>query len=167
MYWRQALLIILVAACIHLYVGNLSTVHGDSMLPTLQDGEWLVIDKISYRFHEPRLLDVVIVRNPATYSPEKKLYVKRIVGRAGDLLEIRSGTLYRNGKSVQEKYSDSQIEDEDFGPYQVPPGMYFVMGDNHHEDASLDSREFGAISQANIVGRARWIVWPLVRRNEL
>ncbi|GFN31128.1 signal peptidase I [Paenibacillus xylaniclasticus] len=145
---------------LHAFVFHLSKVEGHSMEPTLHDHDWLFVNKLVYLIGSPKLDDIVILKDPYE-GTDRKLLVKRVVGLPGDKIEIRERVLYRNGVPAYEPYTDSEIDDNDYGPYIVPEGSYFVMGDNRHSRASRDSRSFGAVTRNQISGRADWIVWPV------
>ncbi|EFM10296.1 signal peptidase I [Paenibacillus curdlanolyticus YK9] len=155
-----------VVLLLHAFVFHLSKVEGHSMEPTLHDRDWLFVNKLVYLLRNPKLDEVVILRDP-TDDPDKRLLVKRVVGVPGDKIEIRQKVLFRNGVQVEEPYVDTAIEDFDYGPYTVPEGFYFVMGDNRHSRASRDSRSFGPVERERINGRADWIVWPMKEMNGL
>lgn len=159
--WLKTLVIALaVVLVMHFFVFNLSTVEGHSMEPTLTEKEWLYVNKFVYLVGKPKVGDVVILNEPGTGDNEKKFLVKRIVGVAGDRIEVFDKHLYRNGEQVDEPYTDTLIEDMNYGPAVVEEDSYFVMGDNRHARASLDSREFGSVPDELIRGRADYIVWP-------
>ncbi len=128
------------------------TVGSDSMRPTLQSGDRVLIDKVSFRFRSPRRGDVVAFAAPDTGT----LTVKRVVGVAGDQVAIRDGVLWVAGRARAEPYVDLKtIDSVYFGPTVVPPGTVFVMGDNRAE--SIDSRDFGPVPLSEVVGRVlRW-----------
>ncbi|AJY74419.1 signal peptidase I [Paenibacillus beijingensis] len=153
-----ALVIVLL---LHVFVFNLSTVVGHSMEPTLKEREWLFVNKLALRLGKPRLGDIVVLKDVSTPSGPQSYLVKRVVGVPGDRIEIRSGKLYRNGAPAAEPYTDSDIDDADYGPVVVEPGRYFVMGDNRHTGASRDSRSFGTVPGSQIEGRADLILWPV------
>lgn len=162
--WVRTLIVaVVVVLCMHYFVFSLSTVKGQSMQPTLDDKEWLMVNKISYRLGSPRTGDVVIVKDPDEGAVRKEYLVKRIVGGPGDRIEIRQGELYRNGELVVEPYTDVLVEDPDFGPVTVAAEHYFIMGDNRHARASRDSRAFQAVPRSAILGRADLILWPITR----
>ncbi|MFD0711905.1 signal peptidase I [Paenibacillus sp. GCM10027626] len=162
--WTRTLAIALVVVMLlHYFVFNLSTVEGQSMEPTLTEKEWLFVNKISYFIGKPALGDIVILEDPSDRPEKKEFLVKRIVGVQGDAIEVREGQLYRNGELIVERYTDSEIEDIDFGPVVVEPDKYFVMGDNRHARASLDSRSFGTVSRDHIKGRADFVLWPIAK----
>lgn len=152
-----ALAIVLV---IHMFVFNLSTVKGQSMQPTLEDGEWLFINKVGYFFGSPHRGDIVILKDPDGELGFRQYLVKRIVGLPGDTVEVSGQKLYINGKILNEPYTDVEIQDGNYGPEKVPPGHYFVMGDNRHQWASTDSRRFHAVSGDLIKGKAQFVIWP-------
>jgi len=166
--WAKTLAVALVVVIfMNMFVFNLSTVDGHSMEPTLQDGEWLFVNKFAYLIHTPQLGDVVILKSPVADESEKKFLVKRVVGLPGDRIEISNHQLYRNGEPVEEPYTDIAIEDADYGPIVVDYGHYFVMGDNRHARASMDSREFDAVPDEMIEGRADYILWPFAEFGSL
>lgn len=153
-----ALAIVLV---IHLFVFNLSTVKGQSMEPTLEDGEWLFINKIGYLVGAPKRGDIVILKDPDGQLGFRQYLVKRIVGLPGDTVEVNGQKLYINGKPLTEPYTNVEIQDGNYGPEKVPPGHYFVMGDNRHQWASTDSRTFHSVSEKLIKGKAQFVLWPI------
>ncbi|WP_106768944.1 signal peptidase I [Paenibacillus faecalis] len=146
---------------LNMFVFNLSMVKGESMEPTLEASERLFINKLVYRFSEPDRGDVIVLKDPSTGPDQKEFLVKRIIGIPGDTVEVKGHILYVNGVAQDEPYTDSPIEDPDFGPVKLEEDRYFVMGDNRHLRKSKDSREFGSIKRSDIVGRAEFILWPL------
>ena len=142
-------------------------VEGKSMMPTLQDGNKLVVNKIGYEIGELHRFDVIVFHA----SPEED-YVKRIIGLPGDSIEYKNDILYINGKPYKEQYLDkykSKIIDgkltgdftlkEITNKEKVPPGKIFVLGDNRRD--SSDSRFFGFVDQSKVVGKVNLRYWPL------
>jgi signal peptidase I len=124
-------------------------IGSDSMAPTLRRGDTALLDKITLRVRDPRREDVVAFRGPQ----DGKLTVKRVVGVAGDTVEVRDAVLYVNGAEVDEPEIDIAADDGTwYGPVTVPPDTVFLMGDNRAN--SIDSRAFGAVPVADVVGRA-------------
>lgn len=162
-----AVIVFVVMSVLNIFVFNISTVKGQSMQPTLWEGERLFINKLSLRFVDPKHGDVVVLHDPSTGPSQKEYLVKRVIGIPGDIIEVRDHQLYVNGKIVNEPYIDTEIEDPDFAALTVEKGNYFVMGDNRHASASKDSRYFGSIPQDMIVGRADYIWWPLSKLDKL
>ncbi|MFC5649820.1 signal peptidase I [Paenibacillus solisilvae] len=167
--WSRTLSIaVIVVLLFHYFVFNLSTVKGQSMEPTLYEKEWLFINKYTYKFGgSPERSDIIILKDPSEGVGKKEYLVKRVVGIPGDTIEIRQGQLYRNGQLVVESYTDTEIEDLDYGPLKLDDDRYFVMGDNRHARASKDSRIFGPVSKDMIRGRADFILWPIIKLNSL
>ncbi|WP_270165317.1 signal peptidase I [Paenibacillus sp. SYP-B4298] len=166
--WLKTFAIALVIVfLLHTFVFNLSTVKGQSMEPTLQDAEWLFVNKVVYLLGSPERGDVVIVEDPEHELKKSEFLVKRVIAVPGDRIEIRGKRLYLNGEQLVEPYTDLDIEDNDYGPLTVEPGSYFIMGDNRHAGASRDSRAFGTVAEGMIKGRADFILWPITDMKRL
>ncbi|MFC4598518.1 signal peptidase I [Cohnella hongkongensis] len=166
--WAKALVIAaVVVLLLKAFVFQLSTVKKISMEPTLHEDEWLFVNKIVLRLGGVDRGDVIIFRDPSGGGEGKEFLVKRVIGVPGDRIEIRDGELYLNGELTVERYTDSKIEDGDFGPTTVSSGHYFVMGDNRHRNASKDSRAFNEVPEELVQGRADLIVWPISRIKRL
>ena len=120
------------------YVGQRTRVNGESMYPTLHDDDNLIVDKISYRFRDPKRYDIIVF--PYKYE-EDTYYIKRIIGMPGETVQIRDGYVYIDGKRLtsdiygKEKIKDPQTAAE---PVTLGDDEYFVMGDNRNH--SMDSR---------------------------
>lgn len=128
-----------------------------SMEPTLLIGDHLLVNKRIYRAKEPQRGDVIVFRYPR--NPETS-YVKRLIGEPGDMLEMVGRTVYINGKPIVEnyvQYIDPASIYAHYGPYHIPPGQYFVMGDNR--DLSQDSRFWGFVPRENLFGKPLLIYW--------
>ncbi|OUM94827.1 MAG: signal peptidase I [Thermobacillus sp. ZCTH02-B1] len=160
--WIRSLAIaVVVVAALKLFVFDLSIVHGISMEPTLRPGERLFVNKIGYLLGEPGRGDIAVLVDPAPSPGGGKYIVKRVIGVAGDTIEIRGGALYLNGERLAEPYTDVAIAGPDFGPLTVEPGKVFVMGDNRRSGASKDSRSFGTVPVGMLRGKAECILWPI------
>lgn len=141
------------------YVGQRTQVVGSSMESTLSDKDNLIVDKISYRFREPKRFDIVVF----PYA-EDTYYIKRVIGLPGETVYIdEQGTIYINNEVLEENYGREIIKDAGraFEPVTLAADEYFVMGDNRNN--SRDSRDpvVGNISRDNIIGRAWVRIWPL------
>jgi signal peptidase I len=128
-------------------------VRGASMLPTLHNGQYLVISKLTYWIRPPQRGDIIVFRPPTNPGEE---YIKRIVGLPGEQVEIREGEVAVNGQPLDEPYVNSPGAGS--RPWTLSEGEYFVLGDNRRN--SSDSRQFGPISEETIVGRAWVSYWP-------
>lgn len=125
------------------------------MYPTLHEAERLMVNKITYRFNEPRLGDIIVFE----YRPGRD-FIKRIMALAGDTLEIKNGRVYVNDLPLNEPYLLEDMEMSDYGPVIVPAGYMFAMGD--YRINSMDSRDprVGLISVEQLKGKAFFIFWP-------
>lgn len=142
------------------YIGQRTQVSGSSMEATLSDGDNLIVDKISYRFHDPERYDIIVF----PYKYEKNTYyIKRIIGLPGEVVQIdEDGTIYVDGEVLEESYGREVILDpgEAEEPIALGEDEYFVLGDNRN--ASSDSRDpsVGNILGEDIVGRAWVRIYP-------
>ncbi len=125
-----------------------------SMQPNLHEGEYVIVDKVSYAFRQPERGEIIVLKNPTPSSPD---LIKRIIGLPGETIEVHDGQVYINGQPLTEPYIKEPIA-KIFPATQLAAGQYFVMGDNRNN--SSDSREFGARPGGDIVGRAWIIYWP-------
>jgi len=128
-----------------------------SMLPTIQLGDQILVNRFVYRFKPLQRGDIVVFRYP---DNPKELYVKRLIGMAGDKVEIIEGKLYINGQPVEEDYLYEEMRGS-FGPYMVPEGGYFMLGDNRND--SKDSRFWRNqyVTDDLIIGKAFFRLFPL------
>ena len=166
--WIKALLIAFgLAAIIRIFLFTPIVVDGISMMPTLSDGDRMVVNKIGYTIGKPKRFDIVVF-----HAPEQKDYIKRVIGLPGDEVEYIDDILYVNGEPFEEPYLDkykAEIADspltEDFQledkiqSKTVPEGFVFVLGDNRRK--SKDSRHIGVISIDEIIGNTKIVFWPI------
>ena len=152
-----------------------------SMHPTLVENDRVLVNRLVYRFHPPRRGDVIVFQNPhpkpghqnpftafahwlgqglgIAQGGRNKDFVKRVIGLPGDTVEIHQGVVFVNGTALKEPYLSPVRDRGSFGPYLVPAGSLFVMGDNRTD--SDDSRgSLGYIPMDKVIGRAFVIVWP-------
>lgn len=147
-----------------LFIISPNQVKGQSMDPTFHDKEYILTDKLSYRFRQPKRGEVIILQSPNNKDVE---YIKRIIGLPGDRIRIQGGMVYLNSEALKETYLsvDTPLypgwfvtEGEEF---EVPQNNYFVMGDNR--PGSSDSREFGFVPLQNIHGKVVFRYLPINR----
>lgn len=127
-----------------------------SMETTLYADDLVMVDKVSYRLHEPRRGDVIIFWPPGITTDDP--YIKRVIGLPGETVEARNGAVYVDEVSLNEPYVHGYVM-PDFPATPVSQGQLFLMGDNRA--VSVDSRSFGTVSTSSIVGRAVLAYWPL------
>ena len=128
-------------------------VDGTSMEPNLHQDEFIIVNRLAYRFSKPRLGDVVVFRFPQ--NPSQDL-IKRVIGRPGDQVYIANQKVYVNGQLLTEPYIADAPQYN--GTWKVPENSLFVLGDNRN--ASYDSHEWGFVPMQNVVGKALIIYWP-------
>jgi signal peptidase I len=142
------------------YVGQRTEVSGSSMENTLSDGDNLIVDKISYRFHDPERYDIIIF--PYKYE-EDTYYIKRIIGLPGEHVRIDdSGNIYINEKVLKESYGREVIQDPGIARDEITlgEGEYFVLGDNRNNSSDSRDPSVGIIQKKDIIGRAWLQIYP-------
>lgn len=155
------IIIIIIIMFIIFYVASITQVVGDSMTPTLKNGEVFILNKMKYRFSEVKRADIISLQ----YADTKYL-IKRVIGLPGEKIEIKNNILYVNDKKYKEDYLKENLSYEDFslrtlGYEVIPKDMYLVLGDNREN--SLDSREIGLIKKKDINGKISFRFWPINR----
>ncbi|MCR5309895.1 MAG: signal peptidase I [Lachnospiraceae bacterium] len=143
------------------FVGQRTEVIGPSMNPTLVDGDNLILDKISYRFHDPERYDIVVF---PFRNGESKNYIKRIIGLPGEKVRIsEEGEIYINGEVLHESYGLEVIKNPGtvIEEMTLGEGEYFVLGDNRNNSEDSRFAVVGAVKREEIIGRAWLRVWPL------
>ena len=147
------------------YVGQRTRVNGESMYPTLHDDDNLIVDKVSYRFSDPRRYDIIVF----PYRYKDMYFIKRIIGLPGETVQILDGYVYIDGKKLDEHFYDEKIQNAALAsdPITLGDDEYFVLGDNRN--ASEDSRfpDVGNVRRKEIIGRAWVRIWPFERAGSL
>jgi signal peptidase I len=151
------------ALLVRAFVVQQFAVEGQSMLSTLNDGDRVLVNRLSYRLHDPRRGDVVVLQRFEGGADERDL-IKRVIGLPGEQVEVRSCVVYIDDVPLEEPYIDAAIQQrdgcgEDQSPVMVPDDSVFVLGD--HRGKSSDSRVFGAVPYDLLIGRAFVIIWPV------
>ena len=151
---------LLVALVIRAFFLAAFYIPSESMAPTLEKGDRVLVNKLSYKLHDVNRGDVVVFERPPN-EPDNgiKALIKRVVGLPGETVEVRNCTVVIDGRALEEPYVKEWSRTCTAPAVTVPSNEVFVMGDNR--DDSQDSRFFGPISQDLIVGRAFVLVWPL------
>lgn len=159
--WIIAIAIMSAAAylIVH-FVGERTVVEGESMYPELSNGDNLIVDKISYRFTDPKRFDIIVF--PFRYQ-EDTFYIKRVIGLPGETVQIYDGEIYINGRVLNESYGYEEIVNPGLASDAITLGEqeYFVLGDNRNNSADSREPSVGTITRSEIIGKA-WIrIWPL------
>ena len=142
------------------FVGQRTEVSGSSMETTLSDKDQLIVDKMTYRFRDPKRYDIVVF--PYQYQ-DNTYYIKRIIGLPGETLQILSGRVYIDGMRLEEHYGNEMMENPGIAeePLTLDENEYFVLGDNRNNSSDSRASDVGLIHRKDLIGRA-WIrVWPL------
>jgi len=149
---------ILLAAILFLVINGISArvrVEGFSMVPSLQDGEFVLVNRMAYRLGQPQRGDIIVFHHPTDQNQED--LIKRVIGLPGDEVRVEGGVVYVNGTALKETYiaaapayTDSQT---------VPDGKLYVLGDNRNN--SSDSHAWGFVLYKDVIGKAILIYWPL------
>ena len=152
------IIIIAVVLFIKAFIVTPIKVNGESMYPTLEEGDIMILNKTAYYFNKPKRFDIVVVDMPDEYL------IKRVIGLPGEQIEYKDNTLYVDGKKVKENFEHGKTDDfniKKLGSDTVPEGYYLVMGDNRGN--SLDSRELGFMKEEQLLGRTNLIILPFDR----
>ncbi|GAE33932.1 signal peptidase I [Halalkalibacter akibai] len=160
--WLKAVVIALVLAfVIRHFLFAPVIVDGESMMPTLEHTDRMIVNKISYTFGTPERFDIIVF-----HAPAGKDYIKRVIGLPGDVIEFQDDVLYVNGQAVEEPYLDElkqvyngDVLTRDFHAVTVPENELFVLGDNRGR--SKDSRDIGTIHIDEVIGKANVVFWPV------
>lgn len=172
--WIYSIVVALaLAMCIHIFIFVPTRVAGESMVPTLHHGQYLIVSKIGHVMrNEPDYGEIVIIDSRVQRERDwgddltepaynymsfinsdyatNYIWVKRVIGKAGDVLEFHDGHVYRNGEMLNEPYTNGPMEFSVDGEFVVPEGTVFVMGDNRNH--SSDSRFIGPIPVGHVLG---------------
>lgn len=163
---REIAEVILIALALSLFIKTFVAgnywIPSESMVPTIEVNDKVVVTNFSYWFGEPERGDVIVFQFPLD---TKKDYIKRCIGLPGETVEFKDSHLYINGVLVDEPYLPEGLTFEDYGPITVPDGQYFMCGDNRNHSA--DSRVWGFLPKQLIIGKAQAIYWPFNRWSAL
>lgn len=157
----KVFIFVIIIIILMVYILSITQVVGNSMSPTLKNGELLVVNKFKYRFFDIERGDIISL----SYADTKYL-IKRVIGLPGENIYIKNSQLYINDQATKENYLSKDLKYKDFylsdlGYDKIPDDMYLVLGDNRVD--SLDSREIGLIKKDEIIGEIMIRFWPLNR----
>ena len=169
--WRQfrenlqiVVIALVLALLIRMFVAEPRYIPSDSMLPTLEIGDRLVVEKISYHFRSPASGEIVVFDPPQQLQiqgyAKDQAFIKRVIGTSGQIIQVQDGKVYRNNLPLAEDYI-AEPPAYDMPAVQVPEGYLFVMGDNRNN--SNDSHVWGFLPEENVIGHACFRFWPFSR----
>lgn len=161
---RLVAIALILAILIRIFIAEPRYIPSDSMIPTLHTGDRLVVEKVSYHFHPPHTGDIVVFEPPEQLQSlgyrKDQVFIKRIIGKPGDLVRVNNSKVYVNDRPLSEDYI-AEPPDYQLVSVKVPEAEFFVMGDNRND--SNDSHIWGFLPKQNIIGRAIFRFWPFDR----
>lgn len=171
-FWRKQTenlqivgLALAISVLIRLFVAEPRYIPSNSMIPTLDIGDRLVIEKVSYRLNSPATGDIIVFEPPDILQVQgytkDQAFIKRIIGLPGETIDIKNGRVYIGDRPLEEDYITELPNYLWEGPVTIPENQYFVMGDNRNN--SNDSHIWGFLPKDNIIGRAVFRFWPFER----
>ncbi len=156
--WQLALLALIAFGALGLRPGQVS---GYSMEPRIDSDDYVLINALAYRFGPPHHGEIVAFRHVRS-APS--VYLKRVIGIPGDRIGVERGNVFVNGLQLDEPYV-RYADQRSFASVVVPPGAYYVLGDNRAN--SDDSRAWGFVPASDLIGRAMLAIWPLAHAGAL
>lgn len=153
---------ILIFLVVRTFLFETRTSPTESMMPTISVTDRYIVEKVSLHFRAPRRGEILVFRPPAGAQMQSD-YVKRVIGLPGDMIAVKGGTVYINGKALSEPYvpAENRAREDFVAPARVPLEHLFMMGDNRNN--SEDSRFWGFLPYRNVEARAVLRVWPISR----
>jgi signal peptidase I len=166
--WRENITILVLAVglavFIRTFVAEPRYIPSESMLPTLEIGDRLIVEKLSYYTHLPQRGDIIVFAPPTQLREqgylEDQAFIKRVIGLPGDKIEVKNGRVYVDGNLLTETYI-AEVPNYAMSPKIVPADRLFVMGDNRNN--SNDSHVWGFLPTTNVIGHACFRFWPIDR----
>jgi signal peptidase I len=155
---------LVLSVLIRMFVAEPRYIPSDSMIPTLEIGDRLVVEKVSYHLHSPQAGEIIVFSPPKPLQVQgystQQAFIKRIIAQPGQTVAVRNGIVYVDHQPLEEDYI-AEPPAYNWGPENVPADHYFVMGDNRND--SNDSHIWGFLPQKNIIGHAAFRFWPIDR----
>jgi signal peptidase I len=166
--WRENITIIVLAIGLAIFIRTFIAepryIPSESMLPTLEIGDRLIVEKLSYYTHPPQRGDIIVFTPPPQLQAqgylEEQAFIKRVIGLPGNTIEVKNNRVYIDRELLTETYI-AEPPNYAMSPIVVPPDQLFVMGDNRNN--SKDSHLWGFLPTANIIGHACFRFWPIDR----
>ena len=146
-----------------LFIGRLTIVDGNSMNPTLENQNVLIIENITPRFGTLKQGDIVVMKIPEILGSKRQYAIKRIIATENQHIEIRDGMVFVDGVKLDEdyvNYKETLVDNELYSDMVVPKGSIYVMGDNRIPDKSKDSRSFGVVNKSRVIGKCWVRIFP-------
>jgi len=156
---KNLVILVIIVTLLNFFVATIAIVDGPSMEPNFHTKEGLLINRWTYNFGKPTRGDAVVLKFPG--DPERKKYIKRIIGLPGERIQVQDGKVYINGQILQESYIPSYVKTDSPSRYIdeiIKPDEYFIMGDNRPN--SNDSRVWGTAGKRFLIGIASVQLWP-------
>ena len=155
---------LILALIIRVFIAEPRYIPSESMFPTLETGDRLVVEKVGYKFHAPDRGDIVVFEPPSKLRilgyEKNQAFIKRAIATAGETVTVKDGVVYINNRPLTEVYI-AEPPAYNLAPVTVPEGQLFVMGDNRNN--SNDSHVWGFLPTENVIGHAVFRFWPLER----
>lgn len=154
---KSVIIAIIAAVLIITFVFETVSVDGQSMFPTLQNKDRLIVEKVSYYFRKPKIGDIVVFKYPAD---TREKFIKRVVAVSGDKVRIESNKLYVNGVEKDEPYLNEQFINGFYSETTIPENTIFVLGDNRNNSKDSRAEDVGFVNTKLVVGRAVLRIYP-------
>jgi signal peptidase I len=155
---------LVIALLLRLFIAEPRYIPSDSMVPTLEEGDRLIVEKVAYRFHPPERGDIIVFQPPIQLQMQgydsHQAFIKRVIATSGQTVTVQDGTVYVDSQPLTENYI-AELPQYNLQSVTVPEGKLFVMGDNRNN--SNDSHIWGFLPQENIIGHAIFKFWPFSR----
>lgn len=159
--WMKEIIIAVVIGLIIIQFIKPTIVQGHSMMPTLNERDYIFLSKQAYAFDEPQYGDIIVFHSDLkTAEGQEKMLIKRIVGLPGDVIRIQDGVVFRNEEALDESYTLEHYTSTIMSDITVPEGSLFVMGDNRQGSTDSRDSEVGCVAQTRLVGKAVLRLYP-------